>query len=132
MGLRADLAAYLETALAGVTIYEAGAELVQAPAVIINPSDPYVVPVTFGATAADTTVAVGLELWLVVGRAGPEATRLGELEALRRQVTDALHDQFTPPGRWLGFGEFATTEIGGVEHASARLEYVFKLADQNA
>jgi len=89
------------------------------------------VPVTFGATGAETVLAVGLELWLVVGRAGPESARLDELEALRRQVTHALHDSFTPAGRWLGFGEFATTEIGGVEHASARLEYVFKAADQD-
>ena len=131
MGLRVDLATYLSANLAGVTVYEAGAELVQAPAIVINPADPYLVPVTFGATPTDTVVAAGLELYLVVGRAGPEANRLDELEALRRAITDLLHDQFTPPGRWVGFGEFATVEVGGVEHASAKLEYVFRDNDAN-
>jgi hypothetical protein len=131
MGLRADLAAYLTANLPGVTVYEAGAELVQAPAVVINPSDPYLVPVTFGATPADTVVAAGLELYLVVGRAGPESNRLDELEALRRLITELLHDKFTPAGRWVGFGEFATVEVGGVDHASAKLEYVFRDNDGN-
>lgn len=131
MGLRDDLATYLRSVLPGVTVYEAGAELVQSPAVVINPSDPYIVPVTFGATPAETVVGVGLELWLVVGRAGPESARLDELEALRRQVTNALHSDFTPPGRWLGFGEFGTVDIGGIDHASGKLEYLFKANDDD-
>jgi hypothetical protein len=129
--LRADVAARLtaELGAAGVTVYPAGADVVAVPAVTINPGDPYIVPTSFGATPDATILAVGLELWLVVGRPGDPEARLGELEALRKQVTDALYG-WAPVGMWAEFGAFGVIEVGGVEHAAGRLEYVFKVNDQ--
>lgn len=126
--VRNDVAAVLTAALDGVRVYPAGADVVAAPAVVLNPNDPYMVPVSFGPTPNATTIAVGLEIWCVVGRPGPAGERIGELEALRKRVTDALHGA-TPPGQWAEFGQFGTIEIAGVEHASGRLEYIFRVSD---
>lgn len=119
MGLRSELAAHLRTALGdGVNVYDHPADAVKAPAVIIAPGDPYLVPDTLGGLAG---VKVVLDLHLVGKRARPQNT-LTRLEELRKAVTDAF--AAFVPGRvqWLSFGDLSTVDIGGVEYLTGVLQ----------
>lgn len=130
MGIRADLKDHLTTELGdGVTVYSAGEALAAVPAVIINPAEPYLVPVTFARNPNENALAVGLMIHLVVGAGGLADDRLNELEELRKRVTDAIHSGFVPAGQWASFGAFGTTTIGEIDHATAVIEYVFRAAD---
>jgi hypothetical protein len=122
MGLRAELRAHLDAAagLEEVTVYPAGADLVAVPAIVINPSDPYLAPTTMGADARNQ---VAIELHLVTQRTDPDAA-LDALEDMRKAVTDAVKT-FAPAGRWTAFGRWAGTEIAGVEYATAVVECLF-------
>lgn len=131
MGLRQDLRDHLKTELGdGIQVYPAGAEVVAAPCVVLNPADPYQVPISFqgGSGSYSSTIAWGLEVWLVVARGGPADVRITELEEMRVKVTNAL-TTFTPRGVWGALGGFSTIDIAGVDHATASLEVVFRITE---
>lgn len=121
MGLRAELAAHLATALGdGIAVYPAGVDLVATPCVVINPADPYMTPTTMGLDARNQ---VAIDLHLVTNRASP-SDALDNLEDLRKEVTDAIKT-FIPAGRWTAMGRWSQVDIGGTEYASAVVECLF-------
>lgn len=134
MSLRHDLAAHLRSTLADfgevtadeVAIYDAGVEIVSAPALVINPSDPYQAVVTMKQSA----VQVNLMIHLITQRTEPAAA-FTYLEDLRVATTEALKTM-QPAFRWVSFGGFGATEIGGTEYATAVLEIVTTMRERVA
>lgn len=127
MGFRSDLATHLRTQIPDVSVYEAGDDLVAVPAVVINPGDPYLIPTTMGAKASNMTNIV---IVLVAPRGDTQAA-LNMLEDLRVQVTDAIKTN-QPAGRWATFGQFGSTLIGDITHATASVECVFTDQDRGS
>lgn len=134
MGIRHDLAAHLRTTMADfgevtaadVAVYDAGVEIVTAPAIVINPSDPYQAVVTMQQAAVQTN----LTIHLITNRTEPAAA-FTYLEDLRWVFTEALKDM-APAFRWVVFGGFGSTEIGGTEYATAVVEIVTTMRERVA
>lgn len=126
MGLRTELAAHLRTELGdGVVVYDAGADLVTVPCVVINPADPYLSPASFGQLP---TLEVMFELHLVTNRTDVSIA-LGVLEDLRLEVTTAIK-KMTPAGFWSSFGELGSANVGGTLYGSGMLVVRFKDSDR--
>lgn len=126
--MRSELAAHLQTQLGnGTFVYDAGEDVIAVPAVIIFPSNPYMSVATQG---PDKRINVGLEINLVTTRAEP-ADALNALEDMRFAVTEALRG-FQPTVIWATFGNFSTTEIGGIEYATAAIDTIAMDTDRGA
>lgn len=134
MSLRHDLAEHLRTTLADfgqvdasdVAVYDAGVEIVSAPALVINPADPYQAVVTMKQEA----IQVNLMIHLITNRTEPAAA-FTYLEDLRVATTVALKTM-APAFRWVSFGSFGATEIGGTEYATAVLEIITTMRERVA
>ena len=124
MGLRQDLATHLRATMADVgivdasalTVYPAGVDIVDVPCVVINPGDPYIAVVTM----KQNGLMFSMSLHLITNRNDPE-TAFDYLEDLRRSVTDSVKT-FQPSTRWITFGSYGLTEVGGVGYATAVVE----------
>ena len=124
--LRLEYAAHLRERLGdAATIYAAGAEILATPAVVINPADPYMVPVSFGGRPA---VQVMFDVHLITNRSDP-ISALAHLESLRLLVTDASK-KMIPAGFWSAFGQWESTEVAGAVYASAVVSVMFKDSDR--
>ncbi len=88
---------------------------IKTPAVLVNPSDPYILPYTQG---GPNSVVWGIDLVLVSGRAKPEQSLL-RLEYMFQEITINLRDY--PSTHWLQLSDIGTVEIGSVEYLSAVL-----------
>jgi len=93
--------------------YENPPDILVTPAVVINPSDPYILPYTSG---GPTAVVWGLDLVLVTKRATPKEGLL-RIEFMFTEIQESL--RLYPSTRWLQLGEVGTVEMNGVEHLSA-------------
>lgn len=99
-----------------LVVYDAGVEIVNAPAVVINPSDPYQSVITM----EQKGIQVNLELFLITNRTEPAAA-FTYLEDLKHVVAVALRSM-NPGFRWITFGGFGATEVGGQVYATAMME----------
>lgn len=131
MQLRQDLAQHLRDTMADVgiatantTVYDAGVDIIDVPAIVINPSDPYLAVITMKQTA----ITANLRLHLITNRNDPE-TSFDMLEDMRKMVTDSLKTN-KPAARWSVFGGFGLTEVGGVGYATAVLEITMRATDE--
>ena len=128
MGLRAELAAHLATELGdGIFVFPSGKDVMAVPAVVLNPSDPYMAPTTM---QPQGRISVALDIHVVTNRTEPD-TALDAIEDLRFAVTNALRT-FVPASRWTAFGRFGQTEIAGTVYAMAVLEVLFADNDRGA
>lgn len=128
MGLRSDLRDHLEAELGdGVNVYAAGVDVLAVPAVVLNPSDPYLAPATM---RDEPMIGTALDIHLITHRVEPSIA-LDSLEDLRKQVTDALKT-FSPASRWTAFGQWGSTEIGGTAYAMAVLDVLFRDNDRGS
>ncbi len=126
MTFRDDLQVRLQTAFGdGYTVYEVGADVVKTPAVIINPSNPYIVPTSMG---LDARISTFLDIWLVTNRSSP-SDALNHLEEMRRTASQAIKSDI-PQGRWTSLGSLGQTSVGGVEYATGVMPCVF-VSDDN-
>lgn len=126
MNLRLEFAEHLRETLAdSATIYDAGAEVIATPAVVINPADPYMVPTSFGKRQA---VQVMFDVHLITNRSDP-ISALAHLEELRLAVADAAK-RMVPAGFWSAFGQWESTEVAGAVYASALVSIMFKDTDR--
>lgn len=123
---RKDLQAHLQTVFGdGYTVYEAGANIVKTPAIVINPANPYIVPTTMG---EDARVQTFLNLWLVTNKTSPKDA-LRHLEEMRKTAAGGVKSH-NPRGRWMNFGQLGTTTVGDTEYATGVLECLF-VSDDN-
>jgi len=133
MGYRSELAQHLRDNLGqlqaefDVAVYDAGAEIIAVPAVVLFPDSPYQSVATQG---PEKRINVTLSLVLVANRADPTAA-LDQLEDLRKLTTDALRG-FKPTTTWATFGDFGATEIGGTEYATAAISLIAMDSDRGA
>lgn len=131
MQLRQDLAQHLRDTMADVgiatantTVYDAGVDIVDVPAIVINPSDPYLAVLTMKQGA----ITANMRLHLITNRNDPE-TSFEMLEDMRKMVTDSLRTN-QPAVRWSVFGGFGLTEVTGVGYATAVLEITMRAIDE--
>ena len=125
MTLRSDIQTRLQDAFGdGTAVYEVGDDVIKTPCVIINPSNPYIVPTSMGQNARVSTF---LDIWLVTNRTSPKDA-LNHLEIMRRTASQAIKTG-EPQGRWTQFGQLGQTSVGGVEYATGVMPCVFVSAD---
>ena len=113
--VRQDLVLFLKGRLGEFNWYDYPPDNLKTPAVVVNPSDPYILPYAAG---GPDSIVWGFDLVLVTGRAKPESS-LKRLEFMFTEIQEALQD--FPGTRWLQFSEIGTTEIASVEHLTGVL-----------
>ena len=109
---RQQFAAYLrDVYLDSINVYEYPPDVLYAPAIILNPSDPYIVPYD---QAGPLHALWGLEAMFLVNRSKTDEslTRLEFMWATFQEDIKA----FPLTTRWLSFGEISTTTVGEVEY----------------
>lgn len=112
MGLRADLAAAIDAATPdGVTVYDHPADVVAIPAIVIDPTDPWIEPATMGSWRW------ALVLHLVHAR-GDVSSALDWIEARRVEIQTALDGFGAQVG---GLGAPDQIEVGEIETIQADL-----------
>ena len=108
---RQKLAAYLRGVyLDSVNVYEYPPDVLYAAALVINPSDPYVVPYDQGGPGFGLW---GFEIVLVTQRAKTDEG-LVRLEFMWAQFQELLKGHEN--SRWISFGEIGTTTIADIEY----------------
>ena len=131
MQIRQTLAQHLRDTMvdegiakANTTVYDAGVDIIDVPAIVINPSDPYLTVLTMKQGA----ITANMRLHLITNRNDPE-TAFDLLEDMRKMVADSLRTN-QPAVRWSVFGGFGLTEVGGVGYATAVLEITMRATDE--
>jgi len=100
---------YLES----VNVYDYPPDTLYAPCVILNPSEPYIVPYDSG---GPSNVLWGLEATFLVNR-GHVDEGLIRLEFMWADFQDVIKG--FPNTRWLSFGDVGSTTVADVEYLSA-------------
>ncbi len=113
--VRQDLIAFLKARLGEFNWYDYPPDNLKTPAVVVNPSDPYILPYDAG---GPDSIVWGFDLVLVTGRSKPQES-LQRLEFMFTEIQESLQNY--PSSRWLQFSEIGTTEIASVEHLTGVL-----------
>ena len=108
-----------------ITVYEAGMDLIKTPCVVINPSTPYLVPVTM---AVDSNVQVFVDIYIVSNRSSV-LDSMDQMEQIRMWVTQGIKEGEAPIGRWTSFGAFGGIEVGGTTYAASIVSAMFMAQD---
>ena len=109
---RQQFATYLrDVYLDSINVYEYPPDVLYAPAIILNPSDPYIVPYDQG---GPHHALWGLEAMFLVNRSKTDES-LTRLEFMWATFQEDIKG-FQLTTRWLSFGEISTTTVGEVEY----------------
>jgi len=100
-------------------------DLVKTPCIVINPSDPYLVPVTMG---LDSNVQIFVDIYVVSNRTSV-LDAMDQMEKIRHWVTQGIKQGDAPIGRWTGYGAFGGIEVGGQTYAASVVSAMFMAQD---
>ena len=111
---RQALVAFLKGVyLESINVYDAPPDVLKAPALVVNPSDPYIVPYDQG---GPNMALWGFEIVMVVSRAKVDES-LTRLEFMFASLQEDLKG--FPNTRWVSFGEVGTTDVSDVPMLTA-------------
>ena len=110
---------------AGITVYEAGQDVIKTPCVVVHPADPYQVPITM---ALDASIQIFVDLYIVSNRSSITDS-MDQMEKIRHWVTDGIKTGALPIGRWTSFGRFGAIPIGDVQYAGSVVQAMFMAPD---
>ncbi len=128
MGIRTELAAFLETLVDPATVvYAYPVELPVVPSLVIVPGSEYVTPLTFGRDGTAETVAYSFEIRILTLRTLPDEA-LDAVETLRKAITDGISG--FPGARWMSFGEIGETTVGDIPTLGGTVEIAIRTGDQ--
>ena len=108
---RQAFASYLRSVyLESINVYEYPPDTLYAPCLVLNPSDPYIVPFDQG---GPQNALWGLEVMFVLNRTKTDES-LTSMEFMWSSFTEDIKG--FPNTRWISFGEISTTTIGEIEY----------------
>ena len=114
MGVRSDLVDFLKAAHPEFSWFDYPPDNMTAPAVLVNPASPYVIPNTQA-----QGIVTGIDLVMLVKRTMP-AYGLDELDQMNADIWATMLT--FPNGRVLEFGDVGTVTESGVEYLSGTLQ----------
>ena len=108
---RQRFANFLRTVyLESINVYDYPPDVLYAPCIVLNPTDPYIVPYDQG---GPKFALWGLDAMLVVNR-GKTDESLNRLEFMWSSLQEDIKG--FPNARWISFGEISTTTISDIEY----------------
>ena len=117
MGIRTELAEYLDAELTGFTIYGYPPEVPDLPSIVFTPGDPYQVPRNFGKDGAPGTIGTQIDLTIAVIRTAIDQG-FDLLESTRANVSAVLGGWVGTDGataRWSELGAIGTQDAAAVK-----------------
>ena len=117
MGIRDELAEYLDAQLPGFVVYAYPPEVPDLPSIVFTPGDPYQVPRNFGKNGAPGTIGTQIDLTIAVIRTVIDQG-FDLLETTRANVSLVLGGWVGTGGataRWSELGKIGTTEAAEVK-----------------
>jgi hypothetical protein len=109
----------------GITVYEAGQDVIKTPCVVVHPADPYLVPVTM---SLEANIQVFVDLYIVSNRSSVKDS-MDQMEKIRHWVTTGIKTGELPIGRWTSFGRFGAIPINDVQYAGSVVQAMFMAPD---